>query len=168
MAKRFAWRRLSDGFSFCLDPCLDARHSHFTPGAGVAIDGKAKLRVILDHSLNSTDCLNRDRVRRVPPAWEGGPFALDLGIAAMLIQGEARSQVDKRFYRKDRPVASATDYFNGHSFDLPVLRYRAMVNRVAPFRSRQRRFRWCEYVPHGRGRIRRSCRRRSFRFSRTR
>jgi hypothetical protein len=40
--------------------------------------------------------------------------------------------------------------------------------REAPFRSRQRRFRWCEYALHGRGRTRRSCRRRSFRFSRTR
>ena len=40
--------------------------------------------------------------------------------------------------------------------------------REAPFRSRQRRFRWCEYAPHGRGRTLKSCRRQSFRFSRTR
>jgi len=40
--------------------------------------------------------------------------------------------------------------------------------REGPFRSRQRRFRWCEYAPHGRGRTLKSCRRQSFRFSRTR
>jgi hypothetical protein len=31
--------------------------SHLTPRAGVPINGKAKLRVVLDHGLDSTDCL---------------------------------------------------------------------------------------------------------------
>ena len=48
---------LSEGFSFHLGPRLDALHSHLTPRAGVTINGKTKLRVILDNGLNSTDCL---------------------------------------------------------------------------------------------------------------
>ena len=48
---------LSDASSFRLGACLDACHSHLTPRACVTINGKAKLRVVLDHGLNSTDCL---------------------------------------------------------------------------------------------------------------
>ena len=47
---------LSDGF-MCLGPRLDARDSHLTPGAGVAVDGKAKLGVVFDHGLNLSDCI---------------------------------------------------------------------------------------------------------------
>jgi hypothetical protein len=36
------FRRLSDCFRFSLGPRLDARDSHLTPRAGVAINGKAK------------------------------------------------------------------------------------------------------------------------------
>ena len=45
-------------------------------------------------------------------------------------RGAIRGSVDPRLHRKNRPAATTADYFNGHSFDLPVLRYRAMVNRV--------------------------------------
>src|SRR6516164_2760207 len=52
-----SWAGLSDGFNFRFGPRLDARDSHLTPGVGVAVDGKAKLGVVLDHGLNSSDCL---------------------------------------------------------------------------------------------------------------
>src|SRR5215472_13844151 len=48
---------LRDGLSFRLGPGPHARHSHFTPGAGVAINRKAKLPVVRDYGLDPTDCL---------------------------------------------------------------------------------------------------------------
>jgi hypothetical protein len=55
----------------CLGPRLDAPDSHLTPGAGVAVDGKAKLRVVLDYGVDSSDCLIGIEFVQFLRRWEG-------------------------------------------------------------------------------------------------
>src|SRR5580704_6881421 len=77
------------------------------------------------HQLHQIVCIGALVASRQPEGWR-----IDL-LGAPHIGERTESELISAFVEKIGQLRPQLITFNGHGFDLPVLRYRAMVNRVA-------------------------------------
>jgi predicted PolB exonuclease-like 3'-5' exonuclease len=76
------------------------------------------------HPLHKIVCIGALVAGRQPEGWR-----ID-ALGAPHIGGRSESKLINDFIEKIGELRPQLVTFNGHSFDLPVLRYRAMVNRT--------------------------------------
>src|SRR4051812_35111986 len=77
------------------------------------------------HPLHKIACIGALVADRQPQGWQ------IQALGAPHIGQRAESELIRSFIDRIGELKPQLITFNGHSFDLPVLRYRAMVNRVS-------------------------------------